>query len=168
MKENILELLDLRRKIKGRYLVEYKKLNKETKAKIKEEKQCKEIEELNRYKYNKTPGSHQMHLNIQKLISEHNIDCFRIKWNIFLEGILQEWQEPTFIAIPKKLHARQYNEYELVSLMSHVLKELLKIIHQRIYQTCESVIINQFVRNGLGSLYIVFSRQSEWLTGMCM
>lgn len=43
----------------------------------------------------------------------------------------------TFIAIPKKSNAKKCCEYRLISLMCHILKIFLRIIHTRIYAKCE-------------------------------
>jgi hypothetical protein len=66
--------------------------------------------------------------------------------NIYDTGnILKEWLKSEFIALPKKIAAKKCEEYRSISLMSHILKLFLKVIHKRIYKKCEEQISpNQF------------------------
>lgn len=48
-----------------------------------------------------------------------------------------DWLRSVFVALPKKNNATECAEYRTISLMSHAVKIFLKIIHRRIYNTCE-------------------------------
>lgn len=118
---------------------------------------------INNLKNNKTPGPDCIHSELLKLINDDNIGYLTTLFNkIYNTGEFpQEWLKSTFIPIPKKANARTCNEYRLISLMSQVLKILLKIIHNRIYMKCEATIgMEQFgFRNGLGTREALFSLQ---------
>jgi len=66
-----------------------------------------------------------------------------------------------FIALPKKSSAKTCGDYKTISLMSHLLKLLLKIIHKRVYRLCEEQIaLNQFgFLNAVGTRKALFSVQ---------
>lgn len=63
--------------------------------------------------------------------------------------------------MPKKPSAKTCDDYRTISLMSHVLKLFLKIIHRRIYKLCEEQIApNQFgFLNAVGTREALFSVQ---------
>lgn len=71
-----------------------------------------------------------------------------------------------FIAIPKKSSAKTCGDYRTISLMSHLLKVFLKVVHRRIYKICEEEIApNQFgfvnavgTREALFSVQVLFQR----------
>ncbi|CAG9828617.1 unnamed protein product [Diabrotica balteata] len=53
---------------------------------------------------------------------------------IYSSGVLpKEWLTSIFICFPKKKNLRECSDYRTISVMSHVLKLLLKVIHNRIY-----------------------------------
>jgi hypothetical protein len=69
-------------------------------------------------------------------------------FNLIYESgqILTSWLQSIFITLPQKLHYSQCDDYRMISLMSHVLKTFLGIIHTRIYRKCEDFIGNtQFI-----------------------
>lgn len=81
---------------------------------------------------------------------------------IYNYGIIPEdWLKSTFVTIPKKQNARRCNEYRTISLMSHVLKIFLRIIHVRLYGKLEDHMSDtQFgFRNNLGTREALFSLQ---------
>uniref|UniRef100_A0A8D8XFQ8 Craniofacial development protein 2 n=1 Tax=Cacopsylla melanoneura TaxID=428564 RepID=A0A8D8XFQ8_9HEMI len=81
---------------------------------------------------------------------------------IYNTGIIPEdWLKSTFVTIPKKQNARRCNEYRTISLMSHVLKIFLRIIHVRLYGKLEDHMGDtQFgFRNNLGTREALFSLQ---------
>jgi len=54
-----------------------------------------------------------------------------------MECIPQEWFKSEFIILSKKPGAERCSDYRIISLMSHLLKLFLKIIHRKIYRLCE-------------------------------
>ncbi|CAH1732925.1 unnamed protein product [Aphis gossypii] len=60
-------------------------------------------------------------------------------------NIPKEWLKSEFSALPKKIGAMKCEKYRTISLMSHILKLLLKVIYKRISKKCEEQIWpNQF------------------------
>lgn len=114
-------------------------------------------------KSNKSPGSDQIYPEVLKLINEENIDLFVILFNkIYDTGrIPQDWLESIFVPLPKKTNPRTCHDFRLISLMSHALKVLLKIIHNRIFKKCEANVSNdQFgFRAGMGTREAIFTLQ---------
>lgn len=91
-----------------------------------------------------------------------------IKWltrifnNVYNTGeIPQSWLKSTFVTLPKKSNAKKCDEYRIISLMSHLLKTFLKIIHRRLYKKCEEHITRtQFgFRDALGTREALFAVQ---------
>lgn len=91
-----------------------------------------------------------------------------IKWitNIFNRiynsgEIPKEWLKSTFIALPKKSSANLCTDYRMISLMSHLLKLFLKIVHRRIFKRCEEQLSpNQFgFRDAVGTREALFAVQ---------
>lgn len=79
---------------------------------------------------------------------------------IYRSGVIpKEWLMSTFICLPKKANARECSDHRIISLMSHVLKLLLKIIHNRIYQKLDMDIEEtQFgFRKGTGTREALFA-----------
>lgn len=68
-----------------------------------------------------------------------------------------EWLLSTFVTLPKKLEASKCDEYR-ISLMSHLLKAFIRIIHARIRGACEdSLDENQFgFKKGFGTREALF------------
>ena len=52
---------------------------------------------------------------------------------------LQDWKRSVFILIPKKGNAKECSNYRTIALISHVSKEMLKILQARLQQfvNCE-------------------------------
>lgn len=81
---------------------------------------------------------------------------------IYDTGVIpKDWLRSTFIALPKKPNAKECCEYRTVSLMSHVLKIFLRVIHERMRNKAEEYIGDtQFgFRQGLGTREGLFSIQ---------
>ena len=81
---------------------------------------------------------------------------------IYKTGVIpKDWLKSTFVAIPKKANCKYCKDYRTISLMSHVLKLFLKIVHSRIYIKCEENIgKSQFgFRGGFGTREALFSIQ---------
>lgn len=111
----------------------------------------------------KAPGPDNVNAEILKLLSEDNVKWLTAVFNnIYDSGnIPREWLKSEFITLPKKPGAKTCGEYRTISLMSHMLKIFLKIIHRRIYKTCEEQISStQFgFRNAFGTREALFSIQ---------
>uniref|UniRef100_A0A8D8Q762 Craniofacial development protein 2 n=1 Tax=Cacopsylla melanoneura TaxID=428564 RepID=A0A8D8Q762_9HEMI len=116
----------------------------------------------------KVPGPDGIQAEFLKLLDEMSI---KILCNIFNEiynsgNIPKEWLVSEFIMLPKKQGAKTCGEYRTISLMSHLLKLFLKIIHRRIFKLCEERVANtQFgfmkgvgTRDALFSLQVLFQR----------
>jgi hypothetical protein len=116
---------------------------------------------LKRMKNGKAPGPDEIPTEILKLIEKDSIHILVKLFNsIYTSGkIPQEWLLSTFVTIPKKINAKQCSDYRTISLMSHVLKIFLKIIHSRVHRKLEMDINNtQFgFRNGLGTREALFA-----------
>ncbi|CAG9835787.1 unnamed protein product [Diabrotica balteata] len=48
-----------------------------------------------------------------------------------------DWLLSTFVMISKKINTKQCSDHRTISLMSHVLKIFLRILHSRIYNKIE-------------------------------
>lgn len=116
---------------------------------------------IKQLKTNKSPGPDGIYPEMLKLINEGNIEIFVSLYNrIYDSGkIPQDWLESIFIPLPKKPNPQHCNEFRLISLMSHAVKVLLKVVHNRIYRKCESIIGNdQFgFRAGMGTREALFN-----------
>lgn len=109
---------------------------------------------------NRAPGPDEIPADIIKLLDEGSIRKLTQFFNVlYLSGQLpNEWLDSTFVPLPKKSKPSKCEEYRLISLMSHSLKIFLKIIHNRIYSTCESAMgREQFgFRGGMGTREALF------------
>ncbi|XP_060533802.1 craniofacial development protein 2-like [Cylas formicarius] len=116
---------------------------------------------IKQLKANKSPGPDEILPEILKLISEENIDLLVALYNRIYETgkIPQEWLESIFIPLAKKTNPKDCGDFRLISLMSHALKVLLKIIHNRISSKCEANIADdQFgFRSEMGTREALFS-----------
>lgn len=114
-------------------------------------------------KNDKAVGPDNIPVEILKVMED---DCLRTLTQFFNKihttGIIpDEWLMSTFVTLPKKSNAQSCEDFRTISLMSHVLKVFLKIIHARIYKKCESNVTDtQFgFRNGLGTREALFAIQ---------
>lgn len=121
------------------------------------------IRVVHNMKAGKAPGPDKVHAELLKTLSGKEIDNLVLLFNkIYQTGkIPEDWLKSTFIPIPKKPNARRCEEYRTISLMSHILKLFLKIIHGRIFRKCEEVMADtQFgFRGGLGTRDALFAMQ---------
>lgn len=106
----------------------------------------------------KATGSDGTHAEVLKLIADEEGAGLNILTSllntVYKTGIIPTYRlKSTFITIPKKNKATKCDDYRLISLISHVLKVFLRIIHTRIYKKCESQVNGcQFgFRNGVGA-----------------
>lgn len=114
-------------------------------------------------KNNKAVGPDEISSEILKLLDERGITALHKMFNIIYETghYPKQWLCSTFIPLPKKTNARKCEDHRLISLMSHILKIFLKIIHQRIYKKCEvDISDSQFgFRQGLGTREAIVATQ---------
>lgn len=112
-------------------------------------------------KSGKAVGPDDIHCEVLKLLDEQSITVMvELFNNIYRTGhIPQDWLLSTFVPIPKQHRATKCEEHRLISLMSHVLKIFLKIIHARIRNKCEAETSDtQFgFRNGMGTREAIFA-----------
>lgn len=112
-------------------------------------------------KEGKSPGPDELPIELLKIIETEYIDILVKLFNqIYKSGVIpKEWLVSTFICLPKKVNARECSDHRTISLMSHTLKLLLKIIHNRIYQKLDMDIgETQFgFRKGLGTREALFA-----------
>lgn len=112
-------------------------------------------------KTRKTPGPDEIPVELLKILDDESISVLTAFFNqVYQSGELpNDWQKSIFIALPKNTKASRCSDFRLISLMSHVLKILLKILLNRIYDICDQDIgKEQFgFRNGLGTREALFS-----------
>lgn len=91
-------------------------------------------------KNGKATGPYEVHIEMVKLLEEGNLlPLFQLLQKVHATGnIPKDWPTPVFIPFPKKSKAKKRDEFRLISLMSQVLKILLKIIKTRIYHKCKA------------------------------
>lgn len=122
---------------------------------------CEVEHALESMKNKKSAGPDEIPSELLKLINDKNIDILVSLYNtIYNTGIIpKEMLTSTFICLPKKVNARECSDYRTISLMSHTLKILLKIIHTRIRSKLElDISESQFgFRNGVGTREALFS-----------
>lgn len=121
------------------------------------------IHAINMQKDGKTTGPDKIHSEIIKVIAEQDDTGLQLLLSlinsIYRSGkIPTDWLKSTFVTIPKKPNPLYCDDYRMISLMSHVLKIFLRIIHSRIYNKCEEQINDtQFgFRKGLGTREAIF------------
>lgn len=119
------------------------------------------IYSINNLKKDKTTGPDGICGDLLKLMKEDHLDILTDLFNYVYDtgNIPDEWLISAFIPIPKKPTARKCEEYRTISLMSHVVKVFLKIVHGRLYPKLEQYISDtQFgFRNGVGTREALFS-----------
>ena len=115
-------------------------------------------------KSDKAPGPDNMLSETFHLISDQNITIITRLFNHIYDtgNIPADWLRSTFITIPKSNNTQRCKDYRLISLMSHFLKLLLRIIHTRLYRRCEEVSgFSQFgFKKGFGTREAIFSLQT--------
>lgn len=108
----------------------------------------------------KAPGPDGVLAEAIKCFEEDNIDLLvELFNNIYNTGsIPKDWLLSTIIMIPKKPNATSCKDHRLISLMSHLLKIFLRIIHTRIFKRLEELSGDtQFgFKNGMGTREAVF------------
>ncbi|CAG9795225.1 unnamed protein product [Diatraea saccharalis] len=111
-------------------------------------------------KSGKSPGPDHIQCEILKLLTYDDLDPLTRLFNrVYDTGILPEqWLESTFVTLPKKTPPKSCGAYRTISLMSHLLKIFLKIIHQRVYRKCEEGLSDTMFgfRNGFGTRDALF------------
>ncbi|KAL1447016.1 hypothetical protein WDU94_015647 [Cyamophila willieti] len=118
---------------------------------------------ITQMKDGKAVGLDEIPTELLKCLDEEQIRTISKIFNtIYSAGeIPTEWLKSEFITLPKKPGAKVCGDYRTISLMSHMLKLFLKIIHKRIYRQCEEQIApNQFgFVNAVGTREALFSVQ---------
>uniref|UniRef100_A0A8D8YBA7 Craniofacial development protein 2 n=3 Tax=Cacopsylla melanoneura TaxID=428564 RepID=A0A8D8YBA7_9HEMI len=118
---------------------------------------------INQMKDGKAVGLDEVPTEILKLLNEEQTKIITTIFNnIYSTGkIPPEWLKSEFITLPKKPGVKSCGDYRTISLMSHMLKLFLKVIHRRIYRICEQQISpNQFgFVNAVGTREALFSAQ---------
>ncbi|XP_060533833.1 uncharacterized protein LOC132706497 [Cylas formicarius] len=126
------------------------------------------IEEVRRaikiQKNDKAVGPDQIHAETLRLIVDADDTGLKLLTSLFNSiyeagNLPTDWLRSTFITLPKKPNASQCDDHRMISLMSHVLKVFLRIVHTRIYAKCERQVGGtQFgFRNGVGTREALFS-----------
>jgi|UniRef100_A0A2S2QDY4 hypothetical protein len=89
-------------------------------------------------KNGKSPGPDNLHSEFLKLLNMEGIIWLtRVFNNIYSAGkLLTQWLKSIFIALPKNPSAKHFNNFHTNSIMSHLLKIFLRIIHQKMYKKC--------------------------------
>ncbi|XKL64613.1 hypothetical protein PGB90_004699 [Kerria lacca] len=106
----------------------------------------------------KSPGEDNLPAEILKCINSNILTALFNR--VYNSGeIPADWLQSTFVPIPKKPNAKSCSEFRLISLMSHILKIFLKVIHNRIYKKCEEHYgSTQFgFKKGMGTREALFS-----------
>uniref|UniRef100_A0A8D8PQH9 Craniofacial development protein 2 n=1 Tax=Cacopsylla melanoneura TaxID=428564 RepID=A0A8D8PQH9_9HEMI len=118
---------------------------------------------LTNSKERKALGPDGIPTEILKLFEGDNLKWLTTVFNqIYDSGsIPREWLKSEFVTLPKKQSARKCNDFRTISLMNHLLKIFLKIIHGRIYNRCEEQVSDsQFgFRRAVGTREALFSIQ---------
>lgn len=123
---------------------------------------------INTLKDGKATGPDGVNSEFFKLLDDESVKFLtRIFNTVYNTGnIPKEWLMSEFLILPKKQGAKACGDYRTISLMSHMLKLFLKIIHRRIYKVCEERVTNtQFgfmkgvgTRDALFCLQVLFQR----------
>lgn len=112
-------------------------------------------------KNGKANGPDEIPTELLKLLNDKSVNMILQLFNtIYSTGIIpQEWLLSTFITIPKKTNAMQCSDHRTISLMSHLLKVFLRVIHNRIYQKLDMDIEDTQMgfRKGLGTREALFA-----------
>lgn len=114
-------------------------------------------------KTRKATGPDEIPTEILKLLRENGLQLLVSLFNsIYDRGVIpSDWLKSIFITIPKRSNAKECSDHRMISLMSHVLKLFLRVLHNRMYKKLEQHIsATQFgFRNGLGTREALFSIQ---------
>ncbi|CAG9840824.1 unnamed protein product, partial [Diabrotica balteata] len=91
---------------------------------------------LKNSKTGKANGPDEVPTELLKLLNDNSIGIILHLFNtIYKTGIIpQKWLLSTFVTLSKKSNAKECSEHRTISLMSHLLKIFLKVIHNRVYQ----------------------------------
>lgn len=118
---------------------------------------------INKLKKGRACGPDEIPAEVLTLFGEVGLKSLLTLFNKIYESgkIPQDWLKSIFVTLPKKRNPTKCEDYRTISLMSHVLKLFLKIIHERIYRKLEAQIGDtQFgFRNGMGTREALFALQ---------
>lgn len=89
---------------------------------------------IKQLKEGKASGSDQIHSEFIRLLDDEKIKWIAVIFiSVYESGIIHEdWIKSEFIALPKKSSAKTCEDYRTISLMNHLLKLFLNIIHKSI------------------------------------
>ncbi|KAI5633986.1 reverse transcriptase (RNA-dependent DNA polymerase) domain-containing protein [Phthorimaea operculella] len=114
-------------------------------------------------KTRKAVGPDEIPSEVLKHIDYDNLEIVVQLFNeIYNTGCIpKDWLKSTFVTLPKISNAKKCSDFRTISLMSHMLKIFLKVIHCRINNKIEENISDtQFgFRNGLGTRDALFGFQ---------
>jgi len=100
---------------------------------------------------------------LKVLSDDEDLDVLTSLFNKIYRGgrFPNDWLKSTFLPLPKKTNARRCEEYRTISLMSHLVKLFLKIVHGRVFRKCEALMLDtQFgFRGGFGTRDALFTLQ---------
>lgn len=122
-------------------------------------------------KANKAPGNDQITSEMIKALDDDGVlKIHKLLNQIYRTGsIPQDMNESTFVRLPKKAKATMCTEYRTLSLMSHILKALLRIILMRNIKRIENeisemqsgFITGKGTREGIFNMRMICERYSE-------
>ena len=89
---------------------------------------------INQLKQNKAPGTDNIHTEMLKALDQKAVEELSKLFSLIYDTgcIPKELCSSIFINIPKKAKTTECSDYRIISVMSHVIKLLMKIILERI------------------------------------
>ncbi len=95
------------------------------------------VQVIQNLKNGKAVGPDELHREVLKMLLKDKdtltttTEFFNKMYNT---GVLpQDWLKSSFVTLPKKPNSSNCNDYRTTSLVTHILKIFLKIVHRRIY-----------------------------------
>lgn len=115
---------------------------------------------INAMKDGKAPGPDKINAEFFKLLNEDKVKWLTLVFNyVYNSGnVPHEWLKSEFVMLLKKPRPKSCDDYRIISLMSHMLKLFLKVIHTRIHRLCEEQISPSQIgfRNEVGTREALF------------
>ena len=98
-------------------------------------------------KKGKASSSDEISTEMLRALEDQNIDVITNLSNIIYNSgfIPNDLKQSIFITLPKWSKAQSGTEYRIISLMSHIIKLLLKVIEQRIVKKIDNE-VNRFTK----------------------
>lgn len=90
-------------------------------------------------KSGKAPGPDDVYSESLKCLGDIGVRLLARLFNVIYDTgrIPYDWLLSTFVMLPKKPNAAKCKDHRPISLMSHLLKVFLRILHCRLYRRCE-------------------------------